>query len=154
MKKIPAIYTIGYEGVTVDALVLTLKNAGVRVLLDVRAVPLSRKPGFSKNKLAAKLAEHHIRYVGLKGLGTPAEGRAAARKGNTGEMRRIFSEQLDSEAGKRDLEDAIKIAQAEKTCLLCFEHEPTCCHRLMVAERISEITGQGIENLDPAFCPA
>lgn len=151
MAKQAKIFTIGYEGVTVDALAKTLVDAGVKVLLDVRAVPLSRKPGFSKNKLAAKLAENDIRYVGLKGLGTPAEGRAAARKGNTGEMRRIFAEQMASEAGQRDLTDAIKIAGSEAACLLCFEHSPDCCHRLPVAEAMVAASGQKIEHLDPNF---
>ncbi len=143
------LFTIGYEGVTVEAVIAAMKEAGVEILIDVRAVPLSRKPGFSKNKLAARLAEHEIRYIGLKGLGTPAEGRAAARKGNCAELRRIFTDYMESEAAQKDLTEAVRIAAAQKACLMCFEHAPDCCHRLMVSEDIVRQTGQETVHLDP-----
>lgn len=76
------IFTIGYEGATQDQFIATLQQAGVVQVIDVRAVPLSRKPGFSKNVLAAGLKAAGIAYVHLKALGTPPEGREAARKGN------------------------------------------------------------------------
>ena len=148
MGHTPDIFTIGYEGATVDALVKTLVAGGVRTLIDVRAVPLSRKPGFSKNKLAARLAESGIIYAGLKGLGTPAEGRAAARRGQKSELVRIFSAHLQSEEAVRDLAEAVRIARETPACLLCFEHSPTCCHRLLVAEAMAEKTGQNIVHLD------
>src|SRR4028119_55833 len=75
------IFTIGYEGATQAELVAALRAAGVERVIDVRAVPLSRKPGFSKNVLAAGLAEAGIGYVHLKALGTPPEGRGGARPG-------------------------------------------------------------------------
>ena len=74
------IFTIGYEGVTQADFIAALSGAGVKLLADVRAVPLSRRPGFSKNVLAAGLREAGIDYVGFKALGTPPEGREAARK--------------------------------------------------------------------------
>lgn len=143
------IYTIGYEGVTVEGLVRKLSDAGVEVLIDVRAVPLSRKPGFSKNRLAERLAVSGIEYVGLKGLGTPAEGRAAARKGRTGEMRQIFGAHLETPAAEEDMRRAIDIAKKRPACLLCFEHLPQTCHRLMVAEIMAAQSGFDIQNLDP-----
>lgn len=146
--KNPQIFTIGYEGATVEALIKTLVSNGVKTLIDVRAVPLSRKPGFSKNKLAARLAEAGIIYVGLKGLGTPAEGRAAARKGKTTELRRIFTAHLQSPEAIRDIAEAKHLAQGGGSCLLCFEHSPVCCHRLIVAEAISASTNQKIVHLD------
>ena len=73
------IYTIGYEGVTQDAFIAALQAAGVELLADVRAVPRSRRPGFSKNVLAAGLKEAGIDYQGMKALGTPPEGREAAQ---------------------------------------------------------------------------
>lgn len=142
------IYTIGYEGSTVDALTKTLLANGVKTLIDVRAVPISRKPGFSKNKLAARLAQDGISYIGLKGLGTPAEGRAAARKGKKSELERIFGEHLHTPDAVRDLAEANKIAQGSESCLLCFEHSPDCCHRLIVAEAMAQSTHQKIIHLD------
>jgi uncharacterized protein (DUF488 family) len=69
-----AICTIGYEGGTVDAFLRTLREAGVELVLDIRAAPVSRKKGFSKNQLAAHLAHAGIGYRHLRGLGTPSAG--------------------------------------------------------------------------------
>ena len=94
------IFTIGYEGATQAELIAALQGAGVEQVIDVRAVPLSRKPGFSKNVLAAGLREAGIDYVHLKALGTPPAGREAARKGRMDEMKRIYAAQLETpEAG-------------------------------------------------------
>ena len=73
------IFTIGYEGTTQPEVIGALKAAGVTLLADVRAVPLSRRPGFSKNVLANGLREAGIVYIGLKALGTPPEGREVIR---------------------------------------------------------------------------
>ena len=75
------IFTIGYEGATVGEFVDALQKAGVERVIDIRALPLSRRPGFSKTPLRGALAEAGIEYVHLKALGTPADGRAAARGG-------------------------------------------------------------------------
>ena len=69
------IFTIGYEGTTVPEFIAALKQAGVERVIDVRALPLSRRPGFSKSGLKAALEEAGIEYVHLKALGTPADGR-------------------------------------------------------------------------------
>ena len=71
-----------------------LQHAGVKLLVDVRAVAASRRPGFSKNQLAAGLDRSGISYVHLKGLGTPKEGRLAARAGKTDELQRIYATHL------------------------------------------------------------
>lgn len=143
------IFTIGYQDCTIDTVIKTLRANGVRTLLDVRAVPLSRKPGFSKNKLAGFLAEQGISYVGLKGLGTPADGRLAARKGQKAELDRIFGNHMSTEDAQRDLMEANRVAQDVPACLLCFEHSPNCCHRLLVAEAMAKTTKQEIIHLDP-----
>ena len=65
------IFTIGYEGATQDEVIAALRAAGVTMLADVRAVPLSRRPGFSTSIVAAGLREAGLEYVGLKALGTP-----------------------------------------------------------------------------------
>ena len=71
--------TIGYEQSTPQAFFDALMRAGVATLIDVRAVAASRRPGFSKRQLAAGLDEHGMAYVHLQKLGTPKEGRLAAR---------------------------------------------------------------------------
>lgn len=147
--KQKTLYTIGYEDATVDALVNRLESAGVAVLIDVRAVPLSRKPGFSKNRLAERLAASGIDYVGLKGLGTPAAGRDAARRGRINEMRAIFRRHLETPEAQADMRRGIDIVQKSASCLLCFEHAPGVCHRMIVADVMADETGMKITHLDP-----
>ena len=73
--------TIGYQGAPTDAVFAALEDAGVDLLVDVRAVAGSRKPGFSKTPFSAGLREHGIDYVHLRGLGTPREGRPRGTRG-------------------------------------------------------------------------
>ena len=89
------IFTIGYEATTMGEFLAALKAAGVERVIDVRALPLSRRPGFSKTPLRAALAEAGIDYVHLKALGTPAAGREAAREGRHDELERIYAGQLE-----------------------------------------------------------
>lgn len=124
-----------------------MRKKGIRALIDVRAVPLSRKPGFSKNVLAARLLKAGIRYISLRGLGTPPAGRAAARRNDRAALRRVFTAHLKTEGARRDMEEALRIATRARACLLCFENDPRRCHRLMVAERMAQRTGQEIVHL-------
>lgn len=146
-----AIYTIGYEGVTIETFLTALRKAGIKVLFDVRAVPLSRKPGFSKNKLAAYLAANDIAYIGLRDLGTPAAGRAAARKGRINEMRAIYKKHLKTQIARESIAEAVAIATKRRACLLCFEHAASECHRALVADEIVRHTRQEIVNLNPVL---
>ena len=130
------IFTIGYEGATQEEIVAALQKAGVERVIDVRAVPLSRKPGFSKNVLAAGLREAGIDYVHLKALGTPAEGREAARKGRFGEMERIYAAQLETPEAGAQAAQLIALAEEKPSALLCFERDPARCHRAPLREAV------------------
>ena len=130
------IFTIGYEGATQPELVAALQRAGVEQLIDVRAVPLSRKPGFSKNVLAAGLGEAGIDYVHLKALGTPPDGREAARKGRFEEMERIYAAQLDTPEAAVEAARLVELAREKPSALLCFERDPAHCHRTPLREAV------------------
>jgi uncharacterized protein (DUF488 family) len=130
------IFTIGYEGATQAELIACLQQAGVELLADVRAVPQSRRPGFSKNILAASLQEAGIDYAGLKALGTPAEGREAARKHDMPRLRRIYGHQLELPEALAQAAQLIDMAGGRPTALLCFERDPACCHRSLLVESI------------------
>jgi uncharacterized protein (DUF488 family) len=130
-----------------EGLLDRLEAAGVRVLIDVRAVPNSRKPGFSKRILAASAAARGIRYVHLQALGTPKAGRQAARAGRADEMAAIFGVHMAGDAAQMALAAARDIAVAEPSCLLCFERDPHFCHRRIVAEAIAAQTGQVVVDL-------
>lgn len=128
--------TIGYEGATPDRLVAALREAGVRAVVDVRALANSRRPGFAKRALTASLAEAGIGYRHLRALGTPPAGREAAREGRTEEMRRVFLAHLAGVEAQAALADLAKQARREPVCLLCLEADPARCHRTLVAEAV------------------
>lgn len=126
------IFTIGYEGATVGEFVDTLQKAGVERIIDVRALPLSRRPGFSKTPLKGALTEAGIEYVHLKALGTPAEGRAAARAGRHADMARIYAGQLELPEAMGQSAEMLALAEEKPSALLCFEREPAHCHRSLL----------------------
>ena len=133
------VFTIGYEGATQDQVIATLQQAGVKLLADVRAVPLSRRPGFSKNVLAAGLKSAGIEYIGLKSLGAPPEGREAARKGNRERLAEVYAGQLELPEAMAQAAQLCDLVQEQPTALLCFERDPQACHRsLLVAAALPD----------------
>jgi len=139
------IFTIGYGNATPDAVIASLRSAGVRTLVDVRAIANSRRPGFSKRALAASLEAAEIVYVHERALGTPAAGRAAARAGRPAEMRRIFAAHLTGDQPQAALAAVTERARREPICLLCLEADPAGCHRTLVAEAV----GLEVRHLHP-----
>lgn len=142
--------TIGYEDATVPRLLDALREAGVELLVDVRAVANSRRPGFSKSRLAENLATVGIEYLHLRALGTPAEGRAAARAGRHDELRAVFTEHMATPAAQAELETLAGLVRAgRRVCLLCLEADPTHCHRSMVAAALGELVPIEVAHLAP-----
>jgi len=114
-----------------------LQQAGIERVIDVRAVPNSRRPGFSKNPLKNALAEVGIDYVHLKALGTPADGRAAARAGRHADLERIYAGQLDLPEAIVQSEQMRKLADDKPSALLCFERDPAACHRTLLLDAVA-----------------
>ncbi|HTK14359.1 MAG TPA: DUF488 domain-containing protein [Xanthobacteraceae bacterium] len=146
--KKQTLFTIGYEKATAPAVLGELKSAGVELLVDVRAVAASRRPGFSKRQLAAGLDETGIGYLHLQKLGTPADGRQAARAGHRDELFRIYEKHLATPLAIEQMSELDDIVRAgRKVCLLCYERDAHICHRLRVAEIICERCDVPIEHL-------
>src|SRR6202008_2918996 len=101
MAKAKKLFTIGYEQTPAKAVLDELEAAGVKLLVDVRAVASSRRPGFSKNQLAAGLRERGISYLHLRGLGTPKDGREAARSGKFDALHKIYAKHLKNPPGQK-----------------------------------------------------
>jgi uncharacterized protein (DUF488 family) len=131
------IFTIGYEGTTVPEFVSVLKVAGVQRVIDVRALPLSRRPGFSKTPLRGALEEAGIEYVHLKALGTPSEGRTAARAGRHSDMDRIYAGQLELPEAMAQSAQMLELAREKPSALLCMEREPAHCHRTLLLNAVA-----------------
>ena len=147
------LFTIGYEACTVADVTDALVAAAVGLLIDVRAVPQSRKPGFSKRQLAAGLDARGIGYVHLQALGTPKPGRDAVRAGHPEIMARIYAAHMEGDRPQAELAEARALAGGRRACLLCFERDPAHCHRTLVAEMIAAASGQRIVHLHPAPPP-
>ncbi len=131
------IFTIGYEATTMSDFLAALTRAGVKRVIDVRALPLSRRPGFSKTPLRGALAEAGIEYVHLKALGTPASGREAARKGRHAELAQIYAGQLELPEAIAQGQQMLDLAAEAPSALLCFEREPGGCHRSLLLKAVA-----------------
>ena len=138
------IYTIGYEATTMAEFLAALTRAGVQRVIDVRALPLSRRPGFSKSSLAASLREVGIDYVHLKQLGTPKRGRDAAKKGDVATLRDVYDVQLGLPEAQAQVAQMRVLAAEKPSALLCYERDPCHCHRTLLLEA----EGEGAEVVD------
>ncbi|MBP2275883.1 MAG: DUF488 family protein [Sphingomonas sp.] len=128
------VFTIGYEATTMADFLAALTGAGVERVIDVRALPLSRRPGFSKTSLAASLAEAGIDYVHLKALGTPKRGRDAAKKGDVATLEAVYADQLELPEAQAQAAQMLALAAEKPSALLCFERDPRHCHRTLLLE--------------------
>jgi len=148
MAKAKKLFTIGYEQTPSRAVLDELEGAGVKLLVDVRAVAASRRPGFSKNQLAAGLDERGIVYLHLRGLGTPKEGRLAARSGKYDELEKIFARHLKTPQAREELDElSALVKKSGPVCILCYERDHKHCHRQWIAEIIEDRDGVRTENL-------
>ena len=145
----PELLTVGYQGTVADLFIRHLVEQGTECVIDVRAIPMSRKPGFSKRILAASLAASGIGYEHLPGLGTPKPGRDAARRGDRRGLERIYGAHLRTEIALAALDTALAFARTRRSCLLCFEADPGCCHRRLVANRLGAATPFTVRHLRP-----
>lgn len=142
-----ALFTIGYEQTTPSAFNDALVRAGVDLVVDVRAVAASRRPGFSKTALAAGIATHGIAYVHLRALGTPKEGRLAARSGDHDALMRVYDAHLETPAAQVALEELGALASGRRLCLLCYERHVEGCHRLRLAQWLCERLDLPVDHL-------
>jgi len=148
MAKAKKLFTIGYEQTPAKAVLDELQHAGVKLLVDVRAIASSRRPGFSKSQLAAGLDERGISYIHLRGLGTPKEGRLAARSGDMKALSKIYHAHLKTPQAREEMDElASLVMKAGPVCILCYERDHNICHRKFIAEIIEEREGVKIEDL-------
>ena len=138
------IFTIGYEATTMPDFIGTLAAAGVERVIDVRALPLSRRPGFSKTSLAASLGEAGIGYVHLKALGTPKAGRDAAKKGDVATLTAVYEAQLELPEAQAQAAIMLGLAAEKPSALLCYERDSCHCHRTLLLDAV----GDGAEVVD------
>lgn len=138
------LYTIGYQQAAQASLIALLQEHRIAALADVRARAQSRKPGFSKSNLAASLEEAGIAYHHFRDLGTPPDGRAAARRGDRATLARVYAGQLELPEALAQMAQLQALVEAKRTCLLCYCREAESCHRSLLADAAL----QGFERID------
>ena len=135
-----ALYTAGYEGLSIGQFIARLKAAGVDAVFDVRQLPLSRKKGFSKTAFSEALREADIAYFHMPIFGCPRPIRDQYKgDGNWQRYETAFNAYLSEQA-----EAVAKLANvAKKTtgCLVCFEADYNYCHRNLVANAVMGVGG-------------
>jgi uncharacterized protein (DUF488 family) len=131
------IYSVGYEGLTIESLVDRLTGANVTTLIDVRLNPISRKPGFSRKRLSEALAVAGIGYVHEKELGNPPDNRDSFRTGGGDAGRTRMRSMLENGSGPA-LERVVDRAAKERIAILCVEREQDRCHRGVIIDMAVE----------------
>jgi uncharacterized protein (DUF488 family) len=148
--KTAPLFTVGYEQARPAAVLGELKRAKIGLLVDTRAVAASRRPGFSKRQLAAALAEEGIGYVHLQKLGTPAEGRAAARNGDTDTLWRIYDKHIKGADAQSELRELIGLIKSgQRIALLCYCRDPKNCHRSRIVSNVKKNMAVKVTDLIP-----
>lgn len=131
------LWTIGYEGSTPEAFDITLIHSRIQCVVDARAIAMSRRKGFAKTALRVRLASHGIEYEHLRGLGDPKEGRNAAKSGEWKAFLDIYNAHMQTSECIRDLSVLANLARTRRIALLCYETDPSTCHRKIVAEHLA-----------------
>lgn len=145
-----ALCTIGYEQAKPAAVLKELKRAKIDTLVDTRAVAASRRPGFSKRQLAASLNKAGIDYVHLQKLGTPAEGRAAARSGDTDRLWAIYDKHIKTAEAQASLGELLSLIKSgRRVALLCYCRDPKICHRSRIVTNIRKRMRIDVKDLIP-----
>lgn len=140
------IFTVGYEGMSIDAFVALLQQQGVETVVDIREYPLSRKPGFSKTALAENLRAGGIEYVHIAALGCPKPVRNAYKEdGDWRRYRAGFLKYLKTQ--DETIAELSDMAGASRCALLCFEADYNYCHRSFVADAVRAFSGAGVRHL-------
>lgn len=154
-ERRPKLYTIGYQDADIDEFADFLAGKGIDTIADVRKNPVSRKKGFSKNKLAARLAEDGISYLHFPNLGVPREWREKHKIGTLGR-----SKMFDDYAKKilprerADMNALRERLRTERVALLCFETEAADCHRRRISEELRRLERNRLDVIDLEIHPA
>jgi len=136
--EVPALFSVGHEGRSQDELVAQVREHRVTVLLDVRLNAISRKPGFSKTRLAQSLSEARIAYRHARALGNPADNREPFRSGDREEGLRVYRDLLLSDGARAELQNLAELLTTERVAVLCFERDEHRCHRQAVVAAVSD----------------
>lgn len=140
------LFTLGYEGLDLSSFIALLQRAGVKTVVDVRELPLSRKKGYSKTVFSATLSAHGIAYVHAPQLGCPKSIRDQYRADQDWSA---YTKGFLSHLKTRQAEvlELAKLSRATAACLVCFEADFGMCHRTYVARAVYRQGGPSVVHL-------
>lgn len=143
-NKLNTLFTIGYESKSFEDISKNIREREIPLLVDVRNVALSRKPGFSKNALKKNLGEKNIDYIHLRELGAPKPIRYKYyRNKDFKAFERAYKKHLKST--NVNLVKVLEILRENTACFLCFEKSHEDCHRSILAKEITKISEEKLE---------
>ena len=144
---VPAVYTSGYEGLSVDGFLNRLIESGVQQLVDVRRNPIARRFGFHKSTLKRLCESLDIAYFHLPELGIPSDKRRSLDTQD--DYDRLFADYcqttLESEAVAID--SVTDLVNSKPSVLVCMEAKPQCCHRSHLAKVVSNRSRLQVKHL-------
>lgn len=143
----PLVYTAGYEGESIDRFMQKLLHAGIEQIIDVRSNPVSRKYGFSRRALDRLGSSLGLAYRHFPDLGIPSAQRR--RLSTTADYERVLNHYESRLLPKvpEVIGQAARLAARSSSVLVCFEADPSCCHRARLAKVISVTTGMEVVHL-------
>jgi uncharacterized protein (DUF488 family) len=140
------VFTIGYEGLDINAFMSLLAEHGIDTVVDIRELPLSRKPGFSKKALASVLNLSGLEYVHMVDLGCPKPVRHRYREdGNWKRYTDDFLKHLKTQ--EASIAELSELVSSSNCALLCYEADFNFCHRSMVANAVRDYCGADVEHI-------
>lgn len=143
------IFTVGYEGRSLEDFLADLSGQGVSLVADVREAPISRKKGFSKNVLAEALRGIGIDYRHIRALGCPKAIRDAYKDdGDWERYTRAYMEHLSQQQSA--IKELAGVTDAQPTALLCYEADFSRCHRTYVARAVAALAGSSVCHITPS----
>ena len=135
------LFTLGYENRDIDEFANQLLLNNIKVLCDVRKNPVSMKYGFSKKQLKDTFGKFDIEYTHIPELGIDSAKRKNAAL--AGDYKHLFDE-YSNDVSNNKLEYIVKIlnllTEYKRVALVCFEYDPSNCHRSRSAQLASELS--------------
>ena len=149
---IAAVYTLGYEGVSVDAFLNTLVWSGLTAIIDVRHSALSRRYGFHGRTLSGLCGRLGIAYTHLPELGVPPSTRQSWRQAaDLSELMDAYEERVEARQNAA-VQAATALMAEHPSALVCMEAEPGRCHRSRLARLIARRSGLEVQHLRIERC--
>ncbi len=146
-KAPPAIYTLGYEGKSVDAFFNYLLEKGIETIIDVRSNPVSRKYGFAGRRMEGISESLGIEYRHCPSLGVPSRERATLRDNASLKLLLSRYEQHIRDSRRQEILEVGEYMRRVPSVLVCVEKDVECCHRSRLARAIAKETSLGVINL-------